>query len=93
MSMSTWVYGFKPPDEKWRRMKAVYDACSLAGTDLPKEVDKFFQGQIPDAAGVEVSLVDTACCQEYIEEMKSGFEIDLTKLPKDIRIIRFVNSF
>lgn len=31
MSMSLNVMGFKPPDEKWKQMKAAYEACCAAG--------------------------------------------------------------
>jgi hypothetical protein len=47
MGMSTHVVGFKPPDEKWRKMKAVWDACEAAGTDPPAAVSKFFEGDVP----------------------------------------------
>ena len=93
MSMSTNVVGFKPPDEKWKRMKAIWDACDEAEIEVPVEVDEFFDGCEPDEAGVEVELEDTLCCDVYDEEMKNGFEIEIAKLPKDVKIIRFWNSY
>lgn len=93
MSMNTNIIGFKPPDEKWKKMKAVYDACNSANTALPTEVDDFFNGEHPDSSGVEVRLDDTACCRGYSEEMRDGFEILLDKVPKDVKIIRFWNSY
>lgn len=93
MSMSTFVMGFRPPDEKWKKMKAIWDSCKKAGVEAPKEVDSFFGGEPPDDSGVEVKLEGTLCCREYREEMRDGFEIEISKLPKDIKIIRFVNSY
>lgn len=93
MSMSTYVIGFKPPDEKWKAMKKVWDACQAADIDTPKDVEEYFDGDEPDDAGVVVELRKHACCKEYGAEMQSGYEIDVTKLPKDVTIIRFVNSY
>jgi len=91
--MSTRVKGFKPPDDKWKKMKAIWDACEEAGVDTPKRVYKFFDGVPPDESGVEVELMETPCCREYREEMRDGYEIEVAKLPKDIKIIRFWNSY
>ena len=38
MSMSTNVIGFAPPDDKWLKMKEVYDSCIIAGVNVPREV-------------------------------------------------------
>ena len=58
MSMSTYVIGFQSPDEKWQRMKAVWDACEKADIEVPQEVRDFFDGE-PDEKGVTVSLTTT----------------------------------
>lgn len=58
MGMSTHVVGFIPPDEKWQKMKAVWDACRAAGVEVPEDVCDFFEGGEPDPAGVEVMLKD-----------------------------------
>ncbi len=93
MSASNQVIGFKPPDEKWKRMKKAWDACSEAGIDPPPEVEKFFNGEEPDDAGVEVDIKKLPCCKKYSEDMMDGFEIDLTKLPKDVTVIRCYVSY
>lgn len=91
MSMSTHCYGIRPPDEKWKQMKAVYDACIVAGTSIPREVDLFFDGERPDDAGVVVIL--DRLTTEHREEMVNGLQLDLAKLPSDIKYIRFVNVY
>ncbi len=95
MSMSTSVTGFRPPDEKWKRMKAVYDACKLAAVALPDDVQVFFNWEPPDESGVEVELKDPklGCVKEYREDSGHGYEVDTTKLPRGVNIIRFWNSW
>lgn len=93
MGMSTHAAGFKPPDDKWIKMKQAYDACVGAGVDVPDEVDEFFNGEAPDDEGVEVDLEEHPCCQKWEDGSREGFQIDLTKLPKDLRFIRVYNSW
>jgi hypothetical protein len=95
--MSTHVEGFIPPDEKFNKMFRAYEACEVAGIRPPKEVTDFFNGVAPDPAGVRISLnYDKKykdAVTEYNEDDGQGYEIDLTKLPKDIKVIRFTNSW
>ncbi len=91
MSVSTHVYGIRPPDDTWRRMKAIWDACQAANIDPPEEVADFFDETSPDPAGVIVAL-DTVA-REWRDDMKDGFEIDLADLPAGVKTLRFVNSY
>jgi len=95
MSMSTNVIGFAPPDDDWRKMKAVWDACTMAKLPIPPEVDKFFNGEEPDDVGVKIPLRYPMheSVREYSADMREGFDIDLSKLPKQVKILRFYNSF
>lgn len=93
MGMSTHVVGIRPPDDLWHKMKAVWDACSTIGVEIPDEVQDYFGGQAPDPKGVVVSLRGTGCVQEYKAEMREGFEVDISKLPKNVKIVRFYNSY
>ena len=90
MSMSTGVVGFRPPNEKWRAMKAVWDSCRKAGIEPPKEVLAFFDGKRPDPAGVEVEL---ECVSEYHGDGREGLEVDILSLPQDVTVVRFFNSW
>jgi hypothetical protein len=93
MGMSTYVNYYRPPDEKFEKMKAAYNACKNAGLDTPDEVSDFFQGQNPNLLnGVEIQ----APSNSYVEgsdDSRQYIEVDLTKLPKDVRFVRFVNSW
>jgi len=91
MSMSTSVYGFRPPDERFKEMLAIYKACTKAKIEIPAEVDEFFDGGEPDPAGVAIDLGKAE--KEFRTDGQEGIEIDLKKLPKDVTLIRFVNSW
>jgi len=96
MSMSTYVEAFKPPNDKWQRMRDAYDACTAAGVEVPDEVDGYFRGEPPDPAGVEVprtELFASGAVTEYKADMCEGFEIDVTRLPADVTIVRVYNSY
>lgn len=99
MSMSTHLVGIKPPDKKWKAMKAAYDACIEADIPVPEEVEKFFEYEVPDSKGVPIELskqiggVLAFGVTYFTEEGKSGYEVELDKLPEDIKILRFYNSW
>jgi hypothetical protein len=92
MSMSTFVDAIKAPDEKWKRMKSVYDACRANKIGLPKEVEDFFRGESPCDQGVIMDIRKHECCKPDMREMYDGFTIELAKLPKDTTHVRFTNS-
>ena len=94
--MNTHIVGFKPPDAKWKKMKAVWDACLEADTPTPPEVDDFFEHEYPDALGVSVKeekLRKNGAVKSFNAEMQDGYEIFIDKLPKDVKVIRVYNSY
>lgn len=91
--MSTHVVGFRPPDEKWKKMYTVYQACQAADTSIPEAVHKFFGYETPDESGVSVNLERHECCAEYKADMINGYEIDISKLPENITKIRVYNNW
>ena len=94
MSMSLHVIGFRPPDERWKRMKAIYDACKAADIGRPDEVDEFFNYEEPDPDGISVVLDSE--CKEWREDMQDGYEIDLNVLLTNrpgLTKIRFYASY
>ncbi len=96
MGMSTHVVGFKPPDERWQQMKAVWDACVVAKLGPPDYVMKFFNYTTPDANGVEISetmLVKCNAVNEWREESREGYEIVVANIPPDVKVIRVYNSY
>jgi hypothetical protein len=93
MSMTTHVIGFRPPDATWTKMKEAWDACRKAGVSPPKEVQDFFNWENPDDAGVEVDLHKAGCIRDYSADSASGYEVDVSKLPPGVSIIRVYNSW
>lgn len=91
MGMSTHVIAFHPPDEKWRKMKAIYDACVAGDIEIPDDVNDFFNGEPPDESGVEVEI--DKILEKWSDEDRSGYQIEISKLPKGITILRFYNSW
>jgi len=89
MSMSTRVTGFAPPDEKWQGMHSVWNACQAAGVAVPDEVTGFFGGEPPDPAGVEIEIP----AREYHGDMEDGYEIDVSDIPAQCTVIRFINEW
>lgn len=85
MGMSLHVVGFAEPDEKWRQMKAVYDACAAASIQVPAEVIRFFGGAAPDDAGKEISIPE----REWRGNSAEGIEISLADIPPAVKTLRF----
>lgn len=96
--MSMHAEGIRPGDEKWRQMKAIYDACKTAGVVPPSDVLRFFNHEDPDEKGVVIELgtgygTKHECCTHWNENEREGFEIDVSKLPEDVKIVRFYCSW
>lgn len=88
MSTSWYVRGVRPPDERWRQMKVVYDACVAAGVDIPDTVAAFFDGDRPDPDGVVIDIPQ----REWRDQWRCGIEVDVADLPADVKTIRFIIS-
>ena len=90
MSMSTRVVGFKPTDDKWEKMKRVYNACVESGVEIPNGVNEFFDYQNPnELLGIEVDISSAIIKNRNT----GGADVDVRKLPKDVHIIKFENSW
>lgn len=94
MGMSTNVVGIRPPDDDFKKHKAVYEACKTAGVSIPKETHVFFNldESEPDEAGVIVEIPEDAQF-EWGNDFASGIEVDLKKLPAGVKRLRFYNSW
>ncbi len=92
MSMSTHVVGFRLPDEKWHKMKLVWDTCRSLGIQIPEEIHEFFGWDEPDSLGIMVDL-DKVCRKWSDGDMREGLELDVAKIPKGLSYIRFYNSY
>lgn len=91
MGMSTYAYGFIPPDGEHAKMASVWHACVEAGVDIPDVVEDYFECVAPDPRGKQVELGKAV--SDWQSDMQRGIEIDITKLDPAITTIRFVNSW
>ncbi|MEE9214814.1 MAG: hypothetical protein V3U54_08490 [Thermodesulfobacteriota bacterium] len=87
-------------DKKWDALQA----CKKAGVLFPKQIQEYF-----GLDGDEDRVLESKECYEdekltfnlegkpgvkvWNAEMEDGFEVDLTKLPKDVTKIRFYTSY
>jgi hypothetical protein len=91
--MSTHVVGIRPPDDRWRKMKAIWDACDAAGIAPPSDVDRFFEYDKPDPMGVVIELDKHKCVAEYKDDARLGYDINLAALPPDVTVVRVYNAW
>ena len=101
MGMSSRVVGIRMPDAEWFKNKAIIDALEKAGYSYdhaPDNVLEFFNHERPDDKGITIRLGSDygelhECCEKHREDMEDGYVIDISKLPKNITHIRFINSY
>lgn len=76
------ITAFIAPNYQWKKMKAVWDACIVAGIEIPTEVHEYFNGTEPSMDGVEVNIY------HCIDELpNSEWKIHYGKLPKNLNCI------
>jgi len=97
MSMSTNVQAFRDMNGEFARMLEAKKFCDERKLSYPKEVDEYFQG---DADLDEHSLREqflevniSSAVTEYRDDYSEGYEVEVAKLPKDVKTIRFRNSW
>lgn len=92
--MSTYVKGYKPPNEKWHAYKVIWDTCKAQKVEPPKEVSDFFDWTAPGDNGMQVDINEAIIHGAKPEhDMQEVIDIDITKLPADVTVIRFINSY
>ena len=67
-----------------------------AGINPPAEVSEFFDDEPPDDKGVITFLSSKPRCPgvtDFVTSYQAGFDVEISKLPKDIAILRFYNSW
>lgn len=98
MSVSITIEAVIPyEDDKFQQMKAVYDACTAAGVELPGEVSEFFYdadqgGPCVWPDGKRVDLKYGKACAVSGDVMYDGAYIHLSELPAGTKLIRVGSS-
>lgn len=99
MGMSTHVVGYKPRDDEWEAKLKVYNSCIESDTELPDSIQEFFEevldnGDDPnETPGSEVDVTKCGALSVYSADMQNGYDIDISKLPPDVKVIRVYNSY
>lgn len=84
--------GLVPPDERWKDMKAIWDACKVAGVEPPEEVHNFFRGSEPEPSGIVVDIPQRPYSySDKFGEHTIGIEIRVDDIPENVKLIRFYN--
>ena len=92
MSASYDVIGMKVQDEKWEKMKNVWNTCQIAGVDIPEEVEEFFNWENPNyLQGMQINI-SNAVSQPQVEDYVV-WDVEIDKLPPDVKVIRFRISY
>jgi len=78
------------------KMTQVKLSCDAVGISYPKEVNEYFKDPTDSVENLrrkmETVLIENAVSR-CNRDMVDGFEVDLSKLPKDVTSIRFENSY
>jgi len=92
MSMTTKITGVRDLDQDFAKMMQVKLSCEAAGISYPQEVKEYFNDPNDSEDDLRremetVSITDAVsiCNQDMVD----GFEVDLSRLPKDVKAIRF----
>ncbi len=96
MSMSTKITGVRDLDKEFKKMMKVKLACEEAEIDYPENIYKYFINPDESEESLRekmefVSIKEAICVKN--KDMIDGWQVDLSKLPKDVKAIRFENSY
>lgn len=90
------ILGLQCSHSKVEKIVAVWNACVEADIPIPEQVSKFFPGcestmpvTTSDFFNENLNLLDTPTLTVEKDTHRRTFEIDLTKLPRNIEFIRF----
>ena len=73
-------------------MKKAWESCENAGVPIPKDVLDFFDHNPPgDKPGMTVQIDDAV--SGWGDGEREGYEVDVSKLPAEVSVIRFYNSW
>lgn len=87
MSATIGVEGLKPKTEEYEKKLQIYKLCEELLIEPPAEIIKFFHGKMCED-GI-VTEIPSDALNEYRKGCKEIIDVDLTKLPDDIKTLRF----
>ena len=99
MGMSTHVVAMRNMGHEFEKMLKVKHFCEENKVGYPYEVADYFgefvkedESVIRDAMA-EVTLSGDNGLTEFTDEYRTGYEVEIAKLPKEVKVIRFYNSW
>jgi hypothetical protein len=96
--MSTHVTGVRDLDGQFARMIAAKLACEAAGVGYPQELRDYFGCSVADDESYhreEMESVDISAAIEksHPHDAADAWTVDLSKLPEEVKAIRFCNRY
>jgi hypothetical protein len=97
MGMSRHIQAFIPEtDEEFKKHKKILLMCLEHKVSLPKETAEYFGSNDAEEylldEKLQIELEKDVHYKEWSDESCEGFEVDLSKLPKEVTILRFFNG-
>jgi hypothetical protein len=100
---SRFIVGVRDLEASFAKMAKIKEACDEAGIDYPEAVKDYFKegtnrkftaGENIALLREEMETVDiTVAISRPVGGSSDAWEIDLSKLPKDVKAVRFINSY
>jgi len=92
--MSSHLKAFIPDnDPTYQKHLRILTMCKKENVSLPKETADYFGTCDEPEEKLQFILKRDDHYTKWQDEMREGFEVDLTKLPKEVTKIRFYNSY
>jgi len=92
MGVDLGVKGIRDLDGKFAEMMKIKKLCEKSKISYPIEVQQYFGpsiGEDEELITEEMSDIDiNGCMKEWGNEYAQGYEIDVKKIPKDVKKIR-----
>lgn len=102
MSMSMHVTAFRDMDGQFKRMLEIKNFCDAHEVSYPKEVTDYF-GNTVSSLDTDTSLYEDFAEIDLDNQLRewsdghngyrSGYEIDISDIPKEAKILRFYASY
>lgn len=98
MSMSSYVQGLRDLDGKFKQMMEMKKLCDEKGFSYPKEVTEYFGSHLGESDKyITEQMQEVSLPKDLVkvstDDSREFYDIDISRLPKEVKTIRFVNSY
>ena len=93
MSESYHIHGICEPDAKWKEYQEILSICERNNVETPAEVQEYFEDSDPELSGVTMQLGPADGVTKYSADMRTGFDVEIAKLPDNVTKLRFFVSY